>query len=193
MKCTLRCSEKTNLVKQLSVVGFEGDEEVEVSIGLDEGIADLRGDDETVLFHVGDASGFLDGGRREAFIDEEGDEGRVLVPKRGQGGYSQTTKKWDCEIRACFFCQFLQFLLLRTTTQAYLELGIVALCFSLELAHPCIQEWIERVAKIQVDGKEGPSDVYVIELGGTIGDIESILLLKHLASFHIVLVLKWDF
>ncbi|GAB2226370.1 hypothetical protein Droror1_Dr00022174 [Drosera rotundifolia] len=36
-----------------------------------------------------------------------------------------------------------------------------------------IQEWIERVALIPVDGKEGPSDVCVIELGGTIGDIES--------------------
>ncbi|KOM27841.1 hypothetical protein LR48_Vigan468s000300 [Vigna angularis] len=32
-----------------------------------------------------------------------------------------------------------------------------------------IQEWIERVAKIPVDGKEGPADVCVIELGGTIG------------------------
>ncbi|XP_008798433.1 CTP synthase isoform X2 [Phoenix dactylifera] len=32
-----------------------------------------------------------------------------------------------------------------------------------------IQEWIERVAVIPVDGKEGPADVCVIELGGTIG------------------------
>ncbi|XP_020098859.1 CTP synthase-like isoform X1 [Ananas comosus] len=32
-----------------------------------------------------------------------------------------------------------------------------------------IQEWIERVAHIPVDGKEGPPDVCVIELGGTIG------------------------
>ncbi|MCI02466.1 CTP synthase-like, partial [Trifolium medium] len=32
-----------------------------------------------------------------------------------------------------------------------------------------IQDWIERVAKIPVDGKEGPADVCVIELGGTIG------------------------
>ncbi|XP_031493228.1 uncharacterized protein LOC116259255 isoform X1 [Nymphaea colorata] len=36
-----------------------------------------------------------------------------------------------------------------------------------------IQEWIERVAMIPVDGKEGPADVCVIELGGTVGDIES--------------------
>jgi hypothetical protein len=32
-----------------------------------------------------------------------------------------------------------------------------------------IQEWIERVAMIPVDGMEGPADVCVIELGGTIG------------------------
>ncbi|URE08601.1 CTP synthase [Musa troglodytarum] len=32
-----------------------------------------------------------------------------------------------------------------------------------------IQEWIERVAKIPVDGSEGPADVCIIELGGTIG------------------------
>ncbi|XP_072993045.1 uncharacterized protein [Typha latifolia] len=32
-----------------------------------------------------------------------------------------------------------------------------------------IQEWIECVAMIPVDGKEGPADVCVIELGGTIG------------------------
>lgn len=34
-----------------------------------------------------------------------------------------------------------------------------------------IQEWIERVAQIPVDGKEGPADVCVIELGGTIGKL----------------------
>lgn len=32
-----------------------------------------------------------------------------------------------------------------------------------------IQDWIERVAAIPVDGKEGPPDVCIIELGGTIG------------------------
>lgn len=37
----------------------------------------------------------------------------------------------------------------------------------------CIQDWIERVAHVPVDGKEGVPDVCVIELGGTIGDIES--------------------
>ena len=32
-----------------------------------------------------------------------------------------------------------------------------------------IQEWIERVSLISVDGSEGPADVCVIELGGTVG------------------------
>ncbi|KAG7638516.1 CTP synthase [Arabidopsis thaliana x Arabidopsis arenosa] len=36
-----------------------------------------------------------------------------------------------------------------------------------------IREWVERVAMIPVDGKEGPPDVCIIELGGTIGDNES--------------------
>ncbi|CAN6483743.1 unnamed protein product [Victoria cruziana] len=36
-----------------------------------------------------------------------------------------------------------------------------------------IQEWVERVAMIPVDGDKEPADVCVIELGGTIGDIES--------------------
>ncbi|XP_009768193.1 uncharacterized protein [Nicotiana sylvestris] len=46
-----------------------------------------------------------------------------------------------------------------------------------------IQEWIERVAVIPVDGKEGPPDVCVIELGGTIGDIESMPFIEALGQF----------
>ncbi|CAH9106518.1 unnamed protein product [Cuscuta europaea] len=46
-----------------------------------------------------------------------------------------------------------------------------------------IQEWIERVADIPVDGKEGPADVCVIELGGTIGDIESMPFIEALGQF----------
>ncbi|XVF46100.1 hypothetical protein PTKIN_Ptkin02bG0261100 [Pterospermum kingtungense] len=46
-----------------------------------------------------------------------------------------------------------------------------------------IQEWIERVAMIPVDGKEGPADVCVIELGGTIGDIESMPFIEALSQF----------
>ncbi|KAI9162569.1 hypothetical protein LWI28_028595 [Acer negundo] len=46
-----------------------------------------------------------------------------------------------------------------------------------------IQEWIERVAMIPVDGKEGPADVCVIELGGVIGDIESMPFIEALGQF----------
>ena len=37
-----------------------------------------------------------------------------------------------------------------------------------------IQDWIERVAHIPVDGKEGPPDVCIVELGGTVGDLSLI-------------------
>ncbi len=33
----------------------------------------------------------------------------------------------------------------------------------------CIQDWIERVARVPVDGLAGTADVCVIELGGTVG------------------------
>ena len=36
-----------------------------------------------------------------------------------------------------------------------------------------IQDWIERVASIPVDGNGDQPDVCVVELGGTVGDIES--------------------
>ncbi|KAF7840270.1 CTP synthase [Senna tora] len=46
-----------------------------------------------------------------------------------------------------------------------------------------IQEWIEKVAHIPVDGKTGPADVCVIELGGTIGDIESMPFIEAFGQF----------
>jgi len=36
-----------------------------------------------------------------------------------------------------------------------------------------IQEWVERVGRISVDGDKGEPDICIVELGGTIGDIES--------------------
>ncbi|XP_052874256.1 uncharacterized protein LOC108467601 isoform X3 [Gossypium arboreum] len=49
------------------------------------------------------------------------------------------------------------------------------LCGSQVVPHitDAIKDRIEAVALIPVDGKEGPADVCVIELGGTVGDIES--------------------
>ena len=47
----------------------------------------------------------------------------------------------------------------------------------------CIQEWIERVAQIPVDGTDLPPQVCVIELGGTVGDIESMIFLEAIRQF----------
>ena len=55
-----------------------------------------------------------------------------------------------------------------------------------------IQEWIERVAIVPVDGKEGPADVCVIELGGTIGRLAS-LVCNSLSYFPIFNKLKDNF
>jgi len=48
----------------------------------------------------------------------------------------------------------------------------------------CIMEWIERVAAIPVDGKAGAPDVCIIELGGTVGDIESMPFVEALRQFQ---------
>jgi CTP synthase len=47
-----------------------------------------------------------------------------------------------------------------------------------------IQEWIERVAHISVDGAAGPPDICLIEVGGTVGDIESLVFLEALRQFR---------
>mmetsp|Transcript_6422 Transcript_6422/g.10860 ORF Transcript_6422/g.10860 Transcript_6422/m.10860 type:complete len:683 (-) Transcript_6422:335-2383(-) len=47
-----------------------------------------------------------------------------------------------------------------------------------------IMEWIERVAHVPADGLEGPPDVCVIELGGTVGDIESSPFIEALRQFQ---------
>lgn len=47
-----------------------------------------------------------------------------------------------------------------------------------------IQDWIERVAKIPVDGTNTEADVCLIEVGGTVGDIESMVFLEALRQFQ---------
>nr|XP_043609222.1 CTP synthase [Erigeron canadensis] len=47
-----------------------------------------------------------------------------------------------------------------------------------------IKDWIESVSAIPVDGKEGPADVCVIELGGTVGDIESMPFIEALRQLY---------
>lgn len=47
-----------------------------------------------------------------------------------------------------------------------------------------IQEWIERVAHIPVDGDSEEPDVCIVELGGTVGDIESAPFVEALRQFQ---------
>ena len=47
-----------------------------------------------------------------------------------------------------------------------------------------IQDWIERIARVPVDGRDGSPDVCVIELGGTVGDIESMPFIEALRQFQ---------
>ena len=47
-----------------------------------------------------------------------------------------------------------------------------------------VQDWLARVAAIPVDGREGPPDVCVIELGGTVGDIESMPFVEAIRQFQ---------
>jgi CTP synthase len=47
-----------------------------------------------------------------------------------------------------------------------------------------IQDWVERVAKIPVDDTQQEPDVCVIELGGTVGDIESMPFVEALTQLR---------
>ena len=47
-----------------------------------------------------------------------------------------------------------------------------------------VQDWITRVAALPVDGSEGCPDVCVIELGGTVGDIESMPFVEAIRQFQ---------
>ena len=47
-----------------------------------------------------------------------------------------------------------------------------------------IQDWIERAAQVPVDGRGLVADVCLIEVGGTVGDIESMVFLEALRQFQ---------
>ena len=47
-----------------------------------------------------------------------------------------------------------------------------------------IQNWIERVASQPVDGSNEKPDVCIVELGGTVGDIESAPFVEALRQFQ---------
>eukprot|EP01125_Pyxidicula_operculata_P008747 TRINITY_DN2908_c0_g1_i1.p1 TRINITY_DN2908_c0_g1~~TRINITY_DN2908_c0_g1_i1.p1 ORF type:complete len:496 (+),score=94.86 TRINITY_DN2908_c0_g1_i1:178-1488(+) len=54
------------------------------------------------------------------------------------------------------------------------------------IPHICneIQDWIQRISKVSTDEKEGEPDICVIELGGTVGDIESMPFIEALRQFQ---------
>lgn len=47
-----------------------------------------------------------------------------------------------------------------------------------------IKDWIKRVAKVPVDGSSEEPDVCIIELGGTVGDIESMPFVEALTQLR---------
>merc|ERR1719192_474565 len=47
-----------------------------------------------------------------------------------------------------------------------------------------VQDWINRVAQVSIDSSGKTPDVCVIELGGTVGDIESSIFLEALRQFR---------
>ena len=47
-----------------------------------------------------------------------------------------------------------------------------------------IQDWIEEIAKVSVDGSGNEADICLIEVGGTVGDIESMIFLEALRQFQ---------
>lgn len=48
-------------------------------------------------------------------------------------------------------------------------------------------EWIKRLEAVPVHGKEGSADVFVIELGGTIGILMMMSHLMKINLFHIII------
>lgn len=47
-----------------------------------------------------------------------------------------------------------------------------------------IQEWVERVAKVPVSETGKTPDVCIVELGGTVGDIESMAFIEAFRQFQ---------
>lgn len=55
-----------------------------------------------------------------------------------------------------------------------------------------IQEWVEKVAKVSVDGDNTQPEVCIVELGGTIGDIEGMPFIEAFRQFFQFRVKKED-
>lgn len=48
----------------------------------------------------------------------------------------------------------------------------------------CVQDWLLKVASVSVDGLQGSPDICIVELGGTVGDIESAPFVEALRQFQ---------
>lgn len=62
----------------------------------------------------------------------------------------------------------------------------VSCCFLSVIPHitDAIQEWVERVAKIPVSSSGKTPEICIVELGGTIGDIESMPFVEAFRQFQ---------
>eukprot|EP01031_Cornospumella_fuschlensis_P020403 gene20403-25011_t len=49
-----------------------------------------------------------------------------------------------------------------------------------------VQAWLKEVARISVDGTGLPPEICLVEVGGTVGDIESMVFLEALRQFQFV-------
>ncbi|KAK3098119.1 hypothetical protein FSP39_016291 [Pinctada imbricata] len=56
-----------------------------------------------------------------------------------------------------------------------------------------VQEWVERVAKVPVDGDKKTPEVCIVELGGTIGDIEGMPFIEAFRQFFHFRVKREDY
>ena len=48
-----------------------------------------------------------------------------------------------------------------------------------------VQDWIEEISSVSADGSGEPPEACVIELGGTVGDIESSPFIEALRQFQL--------
>lgn len=67
-----------------------------------------------------------------------------------------------------------------------LLLLIIIICVLVVVPHitDAIQEWVERVAKVPVSADGNIPQVCIVELGGTIGDIESMAFVEAFRQFQ---------
>jgi CTP synthase len=119
----------------------------------------------------------LDLGNYERFLDvtlhrdnniTTGKVYQNVIDKERRGDYLGKTVQGSTSNLSLFFlfiCCFISILVVPHITDA-------------------IQEWVERVARISVDDDKAEPDICIIELGGTIGDIESMSFVEAFRQFQ---------